>query len=216
MSPALDRIKKLLRLSRCSAATPAEAANAMAKAISLAAEHGIDLNKVSTEEDFAAALTHRTEPSQRGIPHRLASRLVRRHFGVDALFDKVEGKPVIHFVGLPENCDLAIYCYVFLVRTLRAAWRNRKNRRLRDRDAFLRGFAAVIDDKMPEVFHRPGLILSTERYMEEVLLGDGGSIKLFGRRRKPLASTAALEGVIAAQDASIHNAIRGTDKPLID
>lgn len=48
MNPIIDKIQKLLRLAKCSAATPAEAAAALEKAIQLAMQHGIDIAKLIT------------------------------------------------------------------------------------------------------------------------------------------------------------------------
>ncbi|GAA5482095.1 DUF7168 domain-containing protein [Haloferula sargassicola] len=215
-SPIIDRIKKLLRLGRCHAATPAEAANALAKALKLAAEHGIDLSQLPTDDPERGGVTHVTEPSQAGLPHRLASRLVKRHFGVSTVFEKGGPKPVIHFVGVESQCQLAVYCYVFLVRTMRAAWRHRTNRRLRDRESFLHGFATAIDRAMPPVFHQPGLTISHDAYIVDVIVGKGGSLKEIGRKTpRKLSEAATREGYRAGRKTSIHNALRGTDKPLL-
>ena len=218
MNPILDKIKKLLRLGRDSAASPAEAALAMAKALKLAADHGIDLSQVPTDDPAAGGMTHETEPSQAGPAHRLASRLVKRHFGVETLFDSTGSKPVIHFIGLETNCQLARYCYVYLVRASRAAWRKRQNRRLRDRESFLRGYFAAIDKLMPATFHQPGLILAAGPYIEGVILAGKAGVSIKTTETKPakLSDAAFFHGILAGKQGGIRNAIRGTDKPLID
>lgn len=219
MSPIIDKIRKLLRLGKDGAATAAEAAAALAKAIQLAAEHGIDLSKIPDDTGLNGGLGHVTQPSQAGLPHRLASSLVKRHFGVDALFDSSDRKAVIHFIGLPENCDLAIYCYVFLVRSMRIAWRKRENRRLRDRESFLRGYASAIDSLMPATFHRPGLVLSAQQYIEGVILAGRHGVKIKTVRassKHKLSDAAYRNGYREGQRGGIRNAIRGTETFNLD
>lgn len=215
MNPIIDKIRKLLRLGRDSAASPAEAASAMAKALQLAAEHGIDLGKLPADDGKGGGMTHQTENSTKGMAQHQASRLVKRHFGVQTLFDSTGLKPVVHFIGLEENCHLARYCYVFLVRSMNTAWRKRANRRLRDREAFIRGYAVAIDRAMPAVFHQPGLVLSSDSYIERVFMSPGTKITEFGGKAAKLSDAAFREGFVTGTDAGIHNAIRGTDKPLI-
>jgi hypothetical protein len=214
MNPIIDKIRKLLRLGKDSKATPNEAAVAMAKAMQLAAAHGIDLSQIPDDTGSNGGISHTTEPSQAGLPHRLASMLVKRHFSVSTLFDSTGKKPVIHFIGLPNNCDLALYCYVFLVRSMRTAWRKRENRRLRDRASFLRGYAAAIDSLMPATFHQPGLIISADEYIETVILANqhGVKIKTLGNGRKNKISDAAFRnGYRQGKQTGIHNAIRGSE-----
>ena len=189
----------------------------MAKALKLAADHGIDLSKIPTDDPERGWMTHTTEPSQKGPAHRLASWLVKRHFGVATLFDGTGRKPVIHFIGVESNCQLAQYCYVYLVRSMRAAWRKRDNKRLRDRDSFLQGFAYAIDSMMPEVFHREGLILSADNYIETVILAGRDGIRLTPIKEKDrkISDAAFRHGHCAGKTSGIRNAVNGTDQPLI-
>lgn len=213
MNPIIDKIRKLLRLNRCSKATPNEAAVALSKAMQLPAEHGIDLDKVSTE-DTDATVTHRTTPAVFGAAERNASSLVKRHFNVDALFSNRTGKVVIHFIGYPETCDLAIYVFVYLVRCARNAWKNRPNKRLKNRESFIYGFFIAIDELMPPKFHQPGLVPSFKAYTEEVLL-TGGKLTSRSVAPKSLPLKALTAGWMAGKNNGIHNAIRGTEQNLI-
>ncbi len=213
MNPAIDKIRKLLRLAKCSKATPNEAATALSKAMQLAAEHGIDLDKVSTD-DAGSQITHRTTGALFGVAERNASSLVKSHFNVDVLFSKRLGKPVIHFIGYPETCDLAIYVFVYLVRCARNAWKNRANKRLRNRESYIYGFFLAIHELMPPKFHQPGLVPSFQSYKEEVLLTGGRLItRTIAPKSIPVKSLTA--GYMAGKRNGINNSIRGTDKPLI-
>lgn len=214
MNPVIDKIRKLLRLGRCAAATPAEAAAAMAKAMQLAAEHGVDLDKIRDDAGGGSSVTHRTTAAMFGPAERNAASLVKRHFNVDALFSSSRGKRVVHFIGYPESCDLAIYCFVFLVRSAKSAWRQRTNKRLRNREAFIYGFFLAIDELMPPKFHQPGLVASFTAYRDEVLLQ--GS-KLITRQIAPksIPTRSLTSGYMAGKRNGINNSIRGTDNPLI-
>ncbi len=210
MTPIIERIKKLLRLGKDGAATPSEAAVALAKALKLAAEHGLRLEDIPADSD-SGILSHETIKSQAGPAHRLASGIVKRHFGVATLFHSMEDGGKIHFIGFPEQTALASYVYDYLVRTMRRAWRTRANKRLRDRDAFLSGFAAAINSLMPDTFHRPGLILCADKYIAEVILA-GSRAKLTTLKGPAMKSTKAfLNGHKAGLNAGIRNALRGSD-----
>lgn len=214
MNPIIEKIKKLLRLGKDKAASAAEAAAALAKAQELAASAGVSLTEIPDDCDDAGHLTHISTPSQAGLPHRLASRLVKRHFGVDTLFDSTGTKAVIHIVGTPLQAQLATYVYTYLVRTLRQSWQRRGNRRLRDRESYLRGFSAAISNKLPEVFPQDGLVVSTEHYIQQTLLGPGGkSVAIGGKGKKSLSDASFHHGYLAGIDAGIRNAMRHNPIP---
>ncbi len=216
----INRLKKLLRLSRDKAATPAEAALALAKARQIAETAGIDLTAIPQDESGTFGMNHVTEPSQAGILHRLGARIVREYFGVQTLFDSREvhrgGKRVIHFIGSEVNCELARYVYIYLVRLMRDAWRLRENRRLRDRESFLRGFAIAIEGQIPPTFNLSGLIPSADAYIEGVIMRGNGVLVTPKKKGKiKLSDSAFRNGFIAGTDASIHNAIKTSPAPLL-
>lgn len=210
MNPAIDKIRKLLRLAKDRAASPAEAASAMAKAQQIAAENSISLTEIPDDCDPSNSLTHVTTKSQAGLPHCLAAQAVKRHFGVATIFDPNGAHASIHIIGTPLQAELATYVYVYLVRVLRQAWLKRANRRLRDRESFLRGFAVAIREQLPEVFPQDGLILSSKAYIEQQIIGPNGRIREIGGKPKPLADSSFINGYRAGKKAGIRNAIPGT------
>ena len=214
MNPTLEKIKKLLRLARDKSATAAEAAAALTKAMQLATDAGIDLAKVSTDERDNS-VTHRTTPAPFGPAERYTATLLKKHFNVDALFSSRAGKRVIHLYGYAETCDLAIYVFVFIVRCAKSAWKNRANKRLKNREAFIFSFIMGIDELMPPKFHQPGIVPSFKTYRDEVLLSGGSKLITRASSPKNLPSRATAAGYRAGKNNGINNAIRGTDKPLI-
>ena len=208
MNPIIDKIRKILRLGNDHGATAEEAASALAKAQQLAAEYGISLTEIPDESDTASGLTHASVPSLAGLPHKLASGLVERHFGVATLFDPLGAKPLIHIVGTPNQIDLATYVYVYLVRVIRQSWQRRPNKRLRDRESYLRGFTVAISKKLPRVFPQDGLVLSADAYINGVLIVPGTKlVSRDGGRKKPLSDRAFHHGYAAGTGTAIHNAI---------
>lgn len=210
-SSLIEKIKKLLRLGKDKGATAAEASSALAKAQQLAAEHGISLSEIGEADEETGVLTHISVPSLKGLPHRLASGLIKRHFGVDTLFDSTGAKAVMHIIGTPSQAQLAEYVYIYLVRALRQSWQQRENRRLKNREAFLRGFSHAISRQLPEVFPQTGLILSHQSYIEDRLLNPGEKLTSLPVSKKPLSEAAFSHGLRAGRQAGIRNAIRGSE-----
>lgn len=217
MNPIIDKIKKLLRLGRNSGASAAEAATALQKAQQLAAEHGVDLDAIPVDQDGYEGISHVTEKTRKGVAQRFAASIVKRHFSVETLFVTKGKWSVIHFVGAESNCQIAAYVYVYLTRAMNQAWRTRINRRLRDRESFIRGFAYAVDQIMPEKFHQPALIVVTERYIDGVILAGMNNVKDAPLKpfKKNLSDSALREGIAAGKKAGIHNAVRGTNTELI-
>lgn len=212
-APIIEKIKKLLRLGRDKSATPAEAAVALQKAQDLAAEHGVDLGALPPDQDGTGGMSHSTENSTKGPAQVRASSLVKRHFNVETVFDSTGPKRVIHFIGVETNCQIAAYVYIYVVRAANSAWKNRSNKRLRDRTAFISGFISAIDRMMPEKFHQPGLVVAADRYIEGVILAGKTGIKITGLKtpKKPLSEKAFRDGYIEGTGAGINNALRGTE-----
>lgn len=208
MTSIIDKIRKILRLGNDHGATAEEACAALAKAQQLAAEYGISLTEIPDESDTASGLTHGSVPSLAGLPQKLAAHLVKRHFGVATLFDPLGARPLIHIIGAPVQIELATYVYVYLVRVIRQAWPRRHNKRLRDREAFLRGFAQAISKKLPQVFPQDGLVLSSDAYIADVLIGPGARlVTTAAGSKKPMSDRAFHHGFMAGSETSIHNAI---------
>lgn len=214
MTPITAKIRKLLALGRNGAATANEAAVALDKARRLAAEHGISLTEIPADDSPGSWLTHITTPSLQGLPQRLASDLVTRHFGVSTLFDPTVRPAVIHIVGTRDQAELATYVYVYLVRTIRRSWVRRQNRRLRDREAFLRVFCHAIGRMLPAVFPQTGLILSARHYIETTLIRPGERIVTLKPGKPKMADQAFFHGLRAGRAAGIRNAITAPPAPL--
>jgi hypothetical protein len=140
--PALDKIKKLLRMKR--GGTQAEVETALNLARELAAKHGIDINSVNPDEQ-QSNLGHADEWIGARIQSecKWATLIVDTFFNVSALTNN--GR--ITFVGTEWDRQIAIYVYRFLVAHFRREWKQRKGR-CRNRQSFMHGMYCGLAGKL--------------------------------------------------------------------
>ena len=168
MDKVIEKIKKLLRLSKDDAASANEAAQALTIALKLAAKHGIDLQTVSTDDDTESATTHNTAKAQaHGDAEKYASYLVRAFFHTTPLFQTSNGKKSVTFIGGKVQTELSIYAFEYIVKSMRLAWKNNTDRRLK-RSGFLRGYYNAMWSEMPKVFRSNDLVVCHDKYIEEI------------------------------------------------
>ena len=177
-NPALDRIRKLLRLANDRGASPAEAAAALTKAIELARKEGINLCDVSSEDAAGyGGIGHQEAPARAGVIDQAAAAIAAIHFHCQSLTQRKNGTVRFIFVGLPDAVQCAIYTYTYIRRALASAWKAATDRRLR-LDGFVRGFCQAMFELMPQAFPQShGLIIVCDRYIHDVILPPGATIK---------------------------------------
>jgi hypothetical protein len=162
----IEKIKKLLRMKR--GGTAGEIENALAMAAKLARDHGIDLAGVNPDETVSEVITHVEEVLKLKLPSeaKFASAILVNFFNVQ-ICHKV-GKASygirykIVFVGTAWECEVASYMFIFLQRCFRSAWKDRKNKRLKNREAFMHGMflglAAKLEESKPKIEPGVGLV----------------------------------------------------------
>jgi len=157
----IDKIKKLLRMKR--GGTAGEIENALAMAAKLAREHGIDLAQINPDDETKTEnITHAEEVLKLRLPPeaKFAAgicvnffnvQICHRH-GVSRWFIKVPHKMV--FVGTAWDIEIARYVFVFLQHHFRQCWKDRPNRRLRNRDAFYHGMYLGLACELEKARHK--------------------------------------------------------------
>lgn len=184
-----SRIAKLLRLSRCRAASAGEAAAALDRALALAKASGVDLGAIDTSQAVDDLVTDEAVRCSKSstLEERLAAAVVCNFFGVRALFDSRQEPAMARFIGLPAHAGGAATTWVWLVANMRAAWRTIKDRRLR-RPAFLDGYQMAVWVALSErpVQTTALVVAGLERY-EAGLLRGAATIK---RRSRDLRGRA--------------------------
>lgn len=144
----IDKIRKLLRLSR--SANPHEAQLALQRALALARSHGVEVESLNPDaSEKAQAITHTDTPARERLSYdkEYASRICAGFFRVTPVFRtrigrRADGWPriekVISFVGTAADVEIALYVYGFLVHHFAFCWRTKRGR-LRNRRAYVDG-----------------------------------------------------------------------------
>ena len=151
-SAITDKLRKLLRMQR--GGTVDEIATALRLAQDLAAKHGIDLSQVdpNVEPSADAKVGHERDilGSRMAQESKFAASICVGYFNVEVILSQVRYPRIIliNFVGTSTDIAVAKYVFGFLRSHFRACWKNRTNRRLRDRDAFLYGMYLGVCSKL--------------------------------------------------------------------
>lgn len=169
----IEKIKKLLRLSRSS--NPHEAQLALARALALAREHGIAVEKLNPDEQAKEnVVTHSdTEERQRlSYDMEYAIRICAAFFRISPVISNKVGTDrfgfprvvkFTRFVGTASDVQIALYVYSFLVHHFAYCWRKHRGR-LRNRHAFVDGMFHGIFNKLAEA--QPEFISSEHALVE--------------------------------------------------
>lgn len=112
----LDKIKKLLRLSKSS--NPHEAELALQRAMELATRHAVDLEQLANDPEFSD-IAHRWFKAPARLPREWKSALgiVREYFHVTPCIDRSRRQVVL--IGRGGAIEVADYVLHFLVRECR-------------------------------------------------------------------------------------------------
>lgn len=220
----IDKIKKLLRMKR--GGTAGEIENALAMAAKLAREHGINLDSVNPDDESKAErITHEEFLLKLGIPTeaRYAALICLNFFNVQICTHnavrRLRIRAKITFVGTAWDIQIAQYVLVFLQHAFRRAWRERENRRLKNREAFMNGMFLGLAVKLEEERTKePGVGLI--KLDQAIQLRKDYLAKLFPNskaREMNLddsdASAAKRAGVEAGQNTHIRSALKKSDAP---
>lgn len=216
----LDRIRKLLRLAKDKAATPAEAEAAAQAACELATRHHVDTASLNLDEHEEAIIGRYLKAARNDRLAKGVRGVLRSYFHVETCFC---GKTVL-FVGRETAVAIAEYMWDFLVRNGRSACRayedaeKRQRRRMTTlkRDNFLAGFCWGLHSKLGETRSAMQLtdnqqqIVLVEEQARLVKLEElsGGTVQA---KVKPLKRrlSAAGAGFIAGQATEINTPIGG-------
>lgn len=138
----LDKIKKLLRLSRSS--NPHEAALALQRAMEIAQANSIHLASIDPDDEVAGIRHKERMEARLHYEKRLAISLVQDFFSVRI----IRGWNNLKIVGRAPDIQIAEYAYVYVVRACRlcmAAWEkeeaaSRRRVTINKRRSFILGF----------------------------------------------------------------------------
>lgn len=110
----IEKIKKLLRLARDKAASPAEAALALARAMELIAKHDLDLGEINLDEPTKKLIRDHIHVGLRvSLVKKLVSRILEKFFHVKVCFTS----PRLAVLGRDSDVQIALYVFDFLVKS---------------------------------------------------------------------------------------------------
>lgn len=209
-NPALDKIRKLLRLAK--SANQHEAALAMMRAQELAAKHRVALDSINPD-DTDHWVTHQSSCPWTRLPPeaRYAALIVQRFFRLKYFICHRIAKQRIVFVGLRHDVEIGFYIYNFLVAHFRRSWNKRTNRRLRKRHDFILGMCNGIWQKLfeSESSSDPAKDTAIMATFSEYIDVHFGQLTQSKRKPAPRISAAArTAGYRAGLNTNIHPAIK--------
>ena len=220
----LDRIRKLLRLAKDKAATPAEAEAAAQAACELATRHHVDTASLNLDEHEEAIIGKYLKAGRNDRLAKGVRGVLRTYFHVDTCFC---GKTVL-FVGRETAVAIAEFIWPFLLRAGRSACgeyeqaekRQRRKMTSLKRDNFFAGFCWGLHDKLKQTHAAMELtdnqrqIVAVEGKARLVKLEEltGGTVQT---TQKPLKRTlsAAHAGFRAGRSTEWNTPVAG-GKPL--
>jgi hypothetical protein len=132
MQDILDKIKKLLRLGADKAASPAEAELAVQRAYALAAQHQIDIENVSLDDDVRRIIAENfPHPGRVSFARKKLLNLIATFFNVNVILQPVPAwarsltgrQPKVTFIGTTVDIQIARYVYDYLHTACAAALR---------------------------------------------------------------------------------------------
>lgn len=230
MTSIIDRIKKLLRLARDKAATPAEAGNALNRALELIQQHEIDIATLDLDEPTEKLVCERIHVGQAvSFIKRRVNLIVIHYFRVRTIWER----PDLAVVGFETDVTIAGYVFAFLVRACSQALKDyvaaeRKGRRkvtTRKKQSFIQGWmygvaTTLRDPDAPchEIQDSKTALIIAEKKSQvdkhfEQLFPDCISSPI---RKKPFNKTALWHGYRRGKDTSIttpHPRHRNTEPP---
>lgn len=221
MENHLDKIKKLLKLSKSSNAHEAELA--MAKAMEMAARHEIDLSALGDDAEVSDII-HRWFPMKARLARewKLALNIAAAHFHVSPCICRQRKQVVL--IGRSDAIEVADYIITFLVRESRRQVASfgkeqtamRRKMTSGKRAAFIAGFFTGISQRLLE--GRFDLMREDSRYAlvirTEEAKRDAEMDKVIGKTKtittkKPRRSAATLAGYLSGRQTSLARPLPG-------
>jgi hypothetical protein len=152
----IEKIKKLLRLARDKAASPAEAAQALARAMELIARHDLDLGEINLDEPTEKFIRDHIHVGLRvSLVKKLVIGILQSFFHVRVCLTS----PRLAILGRESDVQIASYVFAFLVRSCAkafSAWAQRERASRRKistgkKESFIRGWIYGVSSNLEPV-----------------------------------------------------------------
>lgn len=219
----IERVKKLLRLARDKAASPAEAALALNRALELVQQHEIDVAALDLDEPTERLVCERVRVGWSiSFIKRRVNTILLSYFRVRTIWDR----PDLAIVGFETDVTIAGYVFHFLVRACSDALRDyvaaeRKARRkvtTRKKQGFIQGWIYGVASNLLEPGQqrseiddsKTAIVLAAKQAAVENHFSDLFPNAVHSKARRPaLNKTSIWNGYVRGKDTTITTPLEG-------
>lgn len=225
MNPHVDLIKKLLRLARDKAASPAEASQALNRAMDLIRKHDVDIATLDLDEDDERMVLERIEIGWRvSLAKHHALNILLNHFHVHVVISK----PDAAIMGTESDVAIALYVFDFILGACTRAtcsWAKREKAARRKttgqkRLAFQQGWFYGLRDGLRPPGETPGVlddsktalvIAAREKRLLDFAAEQFPNTTTVKRKDPRQNRTAIYQGFLAGRETRINKPLDGGD-----
>ena len=228
MNPHVDLIKKLLRLGRDKAASPAEASQALNRAMDLIRKHDVDIATLDLDEDEERMVLERVEIGWRvSLAKHHALKILIGHFNVHVVLSK----PDAAILGTESDVAIAIYVFEFILGACAratVAWAKKEKLARRKttgqkRLAFQQGWFYGLRDGLKPPGEATGIledsktaivIAAREKRLKAFVDEQFPELTTVTRKDPRLNRAAIYQGFLAGRETIIHKPLAGSGDQL--
>lgn len=221
----IEKIKKLLRLARDKAASPAEAAQALARAMELIAKHDLDLGEINLDEPTEKFIRDHIHVGLRvSLVKKLVAGILVSFFHVKVCLTS----PRLAVLGRESDVQIATYVFDFLVRSCTrecGLWTQveRANRRkitTVKKNSFIRGWISGVSSNLEpvkaqiEAAGSRSIILMRQAALEDFYAAEFPHTRTITIAKGRENTAALVSGWQAGKQTNVRTPLNGNPAPL--
>lgn len=221
----IEKIKKLLRLARDKSASPAEAAQALARALELIAKHDLDLGDINLDEPTEQFVRDHIHVGLRvSLVKKLVAGILERFFQVKVCLTS----PRLAVLGRDSDVQIALYVFDFLVKSCTKAFsvwaqRERASRRkitTAKKESFIRGWIYGVSSNLEPVAAQieaagsRSIILARKAALEDFYAEEFPQTRTIAIRKSRTNRSALVSGWTAGKQTNVRTPLNDGPAPL--
>ena len=228
MNPHVDLIKKLLRLGRDKAASPAEASQALNRAMELIRKHDVDIATLDLDDEGERMVLERIEIGWRvSLTKHHAMKILINHFNVHVVLSR----PDAAILGAESDVAIAIYVFEFILGACTRAtvvWAKREKAERRKttgqkRLAFQQGWFYGLRDGLKPPGEATGIlddskaaivIAERKKRLDDFVAEQFPETTTVVRKNPRMNRSAIYQGFIAGRETKIHKPLASGQQQL--
>lgn len=221
----IEKIKKLLRLARDRAASPAEAAQALTRAMEMIARHDLDLAEINLDEPTEKFIRDHIHVGQRvSLIKKLVATILERFFSVRVCLTS----PRLAVLGRESDVQIALYVFDFLVRSCTRALANyaareraaRRKITAGKKEWFIRGWMYGVSSNLEpvkaqiEAAGARSIILVRQAALDDYFDAEFSETRTITIQKGRTNRSALVSGWQAGKSTNIRTPLNGRTAPL--